>query len=204
MSSTFVTIQHIQKSLLFVFVLVAFSLTLSMEMTDAFSSLPSKQEYTKNHAIISNKSNGNVQTGTIHYSRQSDDDQDKQGIHGKDGIKLGFIGCGTIASSIATGLITQTQVPIASITVSRRSESKSSALIEKFGNDIIQISDENQVIVDRSDIIFLCVLPEHEKEVLGQLEMSEEKTLVSLVVRLSCNLTTICFVPLVLKYQCIV
>ncbi len=185
MSSTFGTIQHIQKSLLFVLLLVAFSLTMSMEMTDAFVSLPSKQEYIKsnNEIIISNTSNGNVQSGTIHYSRQSDDGQEKQGIHGKDGIKLGFIGCGTIASSIATGLLTQTQVPIASMIVSRRSESKSSALIEKFGDNIIQISDENQVIVDRSDIIFLCVLPEHEQEVLGQLEICKEKTLVSLVVR---------------------
>ena len=101
-----------------------------------------------------------------------------------EGLRLGFIGCGTIASSIATGIMTQTQISVTSIVVSRRSESKSSALLEKYGDDVIEISDENQHIVDNCDIIFLCVLPEQEEQVLGRLKIHEDKTLVSLVVRL--------------------
>ena len=101
----------------------------------------------------------------------------------QNGVKLGFIGCGTIASAIATGLLTQDQINISSVALSRRSESKSKALVEKFGDDVIQVSDDNQFIVDNCDIIFLCVLPQQEEQVLSQLKISEEKTLVSLVVR---------------------
>jgi len=98
-----------------------------------------------------------------------------------NGVKLGFIGCGTIASAIATGLLTQNKISISSVVVSRRSESKSKLLNEKYGDELVKISDDNQFIVDNSDIIFLCVLPQQEEEVLTNLQIDEEKTLVSLV-----------------------
>ncbi len=98
------------------------------------------------------------------------------------GVTVGFIGCGTIASAIITGFLTQIEVPISSVFVSRRSESKSKALHEKYGEEMITISDDNQHIVDNSEIIFLCVLPQQEEEVLTSLNIDDEKTLVSLVV----------------------
>ena len=106
-----------------------------------------------------------------------------------NGLRLGFIGCGTIASAIINGFLTQKDFSISSVIISRRSESKSHALNQKYGDEIIQISDDNQHIVDNSEIIFLCVLPEQEEEVLSNLTMNEEKTLVSLVVSL-----LLCFV----------
>ncbi len=99
------------------------------------------------------------------------------------GVRLGFIGCGTIASAIVTGLLTQTEVPVSSVVVSHRSESKSTALVQKFGDDVVQVSEDNQFVVDNCDVLFLCVLPQQEKEVLTHLKVDEEKILVSLVVR---------------------
>ena len=163
-----------------------------------------------------NSSTGTTRTTTTRVSGSIAGDSDittSYADHQKEGFNIGFIGFGTIASSIATGLLTQTEVPISSIFVSRRSESKSRALMETFGSTttatasstasstttttatnttavtarrnttIIQISDDNQFIADQSDLIFLCVLPQQEEEVLGQLKLSQDKTLVSLVVR---------------------
>lgn len=99
----------------------------------------------------------------------------------KGGVKIGFVGCGTIASSIATGLATQGTFGVTSITVTRRSESRSSALKEAFP-DRVTVRDNNQAVVDESDIVFLCVLPQHMSEVLSSLEFDSGKhTLVSLV-----------------------
>ncbi len=95
---------------------------------------------------------------------------------------IGFIGCGTIACAIATGLLTQNEIPVSKIYVSRRSESKSSLLAEKFG-DRVSVCDDNQDIVNSCDVVFLCVLPAQEEEVLTGLDIGKENTLVSLVVR---------------------
>ena len=165
--------------LLLVPIILSLSLTFSIEMTNGFMASTSMDQ-----AI-----NSNVRSTILHQDLQSDVQDELSSNENEDGVKLGFIGCGTIASSIATGLLTQTEIPISSIIVSRRSESKSSALVEKFGKDFVQVSDKNQLIVDSSDIIFLCVLPEQEKDVLSSLSISEEKTLISLVV-------SICFVSL--------
>lgn len=96
------------------------------------------------------------------------------------GISIGFLGCGTIASAIATGMATQSAVPINSILVTRRSESKSKLLHEKFPS-LITIQDDNQRIVDQCDYIFLTVLPEQTTSVLQSLTFSADQTLISLV-----------------------
>ena len=95
---------------------------------------------------------------------------------------IGFIGCGTIACAIATGLLTQTEHTISKIYVSRRSESKSKALAAKFSEKVL-ICDDSQEIVDCCDAVFLCVLPQQEEEVLKRLNIDQDKTLISLVVR---------------------
>ena len=103
-----------------------------------------------------------------------------------DNRTLGFIGCGTIACAIATGLLTQSKHPIEKIYVSRRSESKSRELADKFPDKVV-ICDDNQAIVDKCDDLFLCVLPQQEEEVLNSLRIGKEKTLVSLVVSFMWN-----------------
>jgi pyrroline-5-carboxylate reductase len=98
-------------------------------------------------------------------------------------IKVGFLGCGTIAAAIATGLATQNKIQLASIAVTRRSESKSKALQESFPN-LVTIHEDNQEIVDQSDVVFVCVLPKYASQVLQDLQFDNAKhSLVSLVVR---------------------
>jgi pyrroline-5-carboxylate reductase len=95
--------------------------------------------------------------------------------------KIGFIGCGTIAVAIATGIATQGSIQVESIQVTRRSEAKSSKLQQTFP-DLVKIRKDNQDILDASDLIFLCVLPEQTSSVLQELNFNKERhTLVSLV-----------------------
>lgn len=106
-------------------------------------------------------------------------------IEEPSGLTIGFIGCGTIAASIATGMATQSSFKIASISVSRRSESKSSKLQKQFPS-LVDVYDDNQDILDRAVLIFLCVLPKQATEVLRGLEFDDTRhSLVSLVVSTS-------------------
>ena len=99
--------------------------------------------------------------------------------------KIGFLGCGTIASAIARGIATQTDVPIASIAVTKRSESKSAKLQSDFPS-LVSIHEENQEILDTSDLVFLCVLPQLTNQVLQGVTFDESRhNLISLVVRIA-------------------
>lgn len=108
-------------------------------------------------------------------------DQGQASDNATSSTVIGFIGCGTIAAAIATGLLTQTQHPLERIYVSHRSEAKSAALVEKFGTNKVTVCQDNQEIVDASDVVFLCVLPKQEQSVLTSLDF-KGKTLISLVV----------------------
>ena len=99
--------------------------------------------------------------------------------------KLAFVGCGTIAVAIATGLATAsadtTQVSIESIGVSQRSTSKSAALAAQFP-DLVSVYTDNQELVDSADVVFVTVLPEQVNEVLQNLKFDPSRhVLVSLV-----------------------
>lgn len=111
-------------------------------------------------------------------------------------IRAGFIGCGTIASAIATSLakpnhkqyLAQVGYTLQSISVTRRSESKSSKLKEEF-DDVVTVYESAEEVVANSDLVFLCVLPQHVDSVLENLTKKSvwrtaEQTLVSLVVRI--------------------
>jgi ornithine cyclodeaminase/alanine dehydrogenase-like protein (mu-crystallin family) len=100
--------------------------------------------------------------------------------------KVGFIGCGTIAAAIATGLATvddDDEPLVQSMAISRRSQTKSDALKERFP-DLVTVHEDNQEILDQADIIFITVLPQQASEVLQSLKFDLERHhLVSLVVR---------------------
>ncbi len=113
---------------------------------------------------------------TLHHALS--DDSDSTSLTPQ---RVGFVGFGTIASAIATGLATQNCVPISHLAVSRRSEKRSSALQKSFPH-LVSIHDDNQQVVDTADVIFLCVLPEQTSSVLQQLKFDANRhTLVSLV-----------------------
>eukprot|EP00980_Cylindrotheca_fusiformis_P015913 scaffold4658_cov118-Cylindrotheca_fusiformis.AAC.19 len=88
--------------------------------------------------------------------------------------KVGFIGCGTIASAIAKGIATQKEITIENIAVSKRSEKKSKMLAETFP-DLVTVHDNNQEILDKADLIFLCVLPDLTSSVLKELSFDKER-----------------------------
>lgn len=95
--------------------------------------------------------------------------------------RVGFVGFGTIASAIATGLATQSSIPMEHVAVSRRSETRSSALQGSFPH-LVSVHDDNQKVVDTADIIFICVLPDQTSSVLQNLKFDARRhTLVSLV-----------------------
>ncbi len=108
-------------------------------------------------------------------------------------LSVGFLGCGTIASSIARGLHKACQeqeqeqdqetLEIRNMVVSERSESKSRALVEDLSSTIdISRTNENQKILDECDLIFLTVLPKQASEVLSELVFDPKRhVLVSLV-----------------------
>lgn len=101
---------------------------------------------------------------------------------------VGFVGCGVIASAVATGLIGSDDDDepsvVESVAVTRRSEAVSSALRERHGDAMVTVHDDVRDVVRRSDVVFLTVLPEQVEEVLGGLadELDPERhTLVSMV-----------------------
>jgi pyrroline-5-carboxylate reductase len=99
-----------------------------------------------------------------------------------DALSIGFLGCGTIASAIATGLARNTNYPSLKIMVTRRSESKSAALQARFPDIVVGIADDPQIVVDACDILFLCVLPQQTSSILQNLHFDNKRHfLVSLV-----------------------
>jgi hypothetical protein len=106
------------------------------------------------------------------------------------GARIGILGFGTIASAIATGLLSQNEVPIDHVTVTKRSEKKSTTLKNDFAERVTVISEEgpsgHQQVVDAADIVFLCVLPQQVEEVLKGVKLDAKRhTIVSLVVCLT-------------------
>jgi prophage DNA circulation protein len=125
-------------------------------------------------APMLNGVNGNAHMGTALHA-----------VGSTPPVRVGFLGCGTIASAIATGLATQTNLTIASIAVTKRSESKSSALLEEFPS-LVSIHEDNQEILDKSDIIFVCLLPQQTSEALQALSFDDSRhEIISLVVSTS-------------------
>lgn len=124
-------------------------------------------------------------TSTAFYTNTNNNKNNK--IMTLQASKVGFIGCGTIAAAIATGLATTEgrdgEPPlVSSMALSRRSKAKSAALAERFP-DLVTVHDDNQEILDKADIIFITVLPDQASTVLQSLKFDPERhNLVSLVV----------------------
>ena len=101
-------------------------------------------------------------------------------------------GCGTIASAIATSLATPEHaghlaggagVSLTSICVTRRSEARSSALAAAFPG-VVTVCDTPAEVLASSDLVFLCVLPQHVDGVMDEVRDAwdgSRHTLVSLV-----------------------
>ncbi len=108
------------------------------------------------------------------------------------GTTLGIIGVGEIASAIVDGLCAQTaraqtaQAPTAdgaAIVLSPRGAERSARLAEAYAD--VEVAATNQEVIDRSDLVLLAVLPQQVEEVLTELDVPAETTLVSAVAGVS-------------------
>ncbi|KAJ8511049.1 hypothetical protein OPV22_001483 [Ensete ventricosum] len=95
-----------------------------------------------------------------------------------DIFKLGFIGAGNMAESIARGVSKSGVLPASSIRTAHP-RSQRQQLFQSFG---VSIVEDNAQVVDDSDIVILSVKPQVVKQVLLDLKpfFTEEKLLVSI------------------------
>jgi pyrroline-5-carboxylate reductase len=96
-------------------------------------------------------------------------------------MKLGFIGTGAISEAIILGLV-DTDFPVSEVIVSARNRTISAQLAEKFTK--VRVSDNNQDIIDSSDLIFLAVRPQDAETVLSSLRFRDNQQVASLIATL--------------------
>ena len=91
---------------------------------------------------------------------------------------LGFIGTGNITSDVVTG-ICKSKISFKKILVSPRNKNKAQKLSRKFKK--VYIAKTNQEIIDKSDWVFLGVLPEVGQKILPKLNFNTNQTIVSFI-----------------------
>lgn len=96
-------------------------------------------------------------------------------------MKAGVIGCGNLGSSFLKGLLNSGAFEADEIMVSDPDKEKLEEM-EKLG---VETSTDNTVTVEKPEIIFIAVKPSLVSEVLDELELSEDKLLVSLAAGVS-------------------
>jgi pyrroline-5-carboxylate reductase len=97
------------------------------------------------------------------------------------GMKLGFVGTGTIAAAMVEGLCgagADIQVVL-----SPRSAAVGAALAARFAN--VRVAPTNQAVLDASSVVVLAVRPQIASEVLSGLRFREEHHVVSLIATLT-------------------
>ena len=93
-------------------------------------------------------------------------------------MKLGFIGTGNIVSDVVIG-ICKSRIPFKKIIVSPRNKQKALKLKNKFKKVII--AKDNQDVINKSDWVFLGVLPEVGKKILPKLKFKNKQIIVSFI-----------------------
>ena len=91
---------------------------------------------------------------------------------------LGFVGVGAIAEAILTGLC-EGQVTPPSINLSPRSAARTGRLAARYPS--VHVADSNQGVVERSDVVFLCVRPQDAPAALSELAFHASQTVISVV-----------------------
>jgi len=93
-------------------------------------------------------------------------------------MKLGFIGCGKIASSVIAG-ISKSSINYEKIIISERNKKISKQIKKKFKK--ISIKKNNQDIVDQSDWIFLSVTPKVGEKIIKNLNFRSDQKVISFI-----------------------
>ena len=93
------------------------------------------------------------------------------------GMRLGFIGCGTITAAIITGLDAAGHGE--AIAVSPRNAQVAAGLARRFANVTVAVS--NQAVLDACDVAILAVRPQILAQVLEELRFRADHQVISLV-----------------------
>ena len=92
--------------------------------------------------------------------------------------RVGFIGVGTIAEALITGMCAGGEQR-ATFLLSPRNADIAKRLAERFSS--VEVAGNNQAVIDGSDIIFLAVRPQVAADVLGTLKFRQDQRIVSLI-----------------------
>jgi pyrroline-5-carboxylate reductase len=94
----------------------------------------------------------------------------------------GFLGVGSIATAIVTGLCDGVVEP-PEILLSPRNAERTAELAARLPS--VRVATDNQQVVDDSDVVVVCLLPVHAAEVLARLEFRADHAVVSAIAGLS-------------------
>ena len=93
-------------------------------------------------------------------------------------MNLGFIGTGTIASSVITGIF-KSKITFKKIYISKRNKKNSQKLKKKYNK--VFVAKNNQEIVDKCDWIFLSVTPSVGNKIIQELKFKSSQTIISFI-----------------------
>ena len=93
-------------------------------------------------------------------------------------MKLGFIGTGVITTAIVSGICRNCR-ECHEIYLSPRNQKRATLLQKQFQN--VTTCTSNQEVLDKSDFVFLAVMPQHAESILRALVFAPNHTLVSLL-----------------------
>ena len=91
-------------------------------------------------------------------------------------MNLGFIGTGNIVSDVITG-VSKSKISYKQIIISPRNKKKAYYLKKKFKK--IKIAKNNQEVIEKSDWVFLGVLPQIGENIIPKLNFKKNQTVIS-------------------------
>ena len=93
-------------------------------------------------------------------------------------MNIGFIGTGTIAASVITGIF-KSKISFKKIYISKRNNKNSQKIKKKYKK--VLIAENNQEIVDRCNWVFLSVTPTVGNKIIKELKFKSSQTIVSFI-----------------------
>ena len=97
-------------------------------------------------------------------------------------MNLGFIGTGTIASSVITGIF-KSKISFKRIYVSKRNKKNAQKLKKKYNK--VFVAETNQQIVNKCNWIFLSVTPTVGNKIIKELKFKSNQTIISFISTIS-------------------
>lgn len=94
-------------------------------------------------------------------------------------MKLGFVGVGAISQACIEALLTGQNADSVSIVLSPRSRNRADQLAAKYSQ--VSIAENNQDVLDKSDVVFMGVLPGQMRDVCAELTFRSDHIIGSLI-----------------------